>query len=190
MWKWNYVEGIIEKSKNSSKWIRCIREHDSKNNLVDEDCNSVYTDIVQIFGKEKIGMQIRNTKFFCAILALFIFLSRLFVEKTPNHFDAHYPLLESTDIYVESTYATISDTQICTTDMLGGIDVYGLQKMLKRFISSKRGLIVSINFLFLHIFLLQAAHFCGRHNGSNLSISCMNEPVIHYIHSSDGKKRI
>ena len=172
MWKWNYVEGIIEKSKNSSKWIRCIREHDSKNNLVDEDCNSVYTDIVQIFGKEK------------------IFLSRLFVEKTPNHFDAHYPLLESTDIYVESTYATISDTQICTTDMLGGIDVYGLQKMLKRFISSKRGLIVSINFLFLHIFLLQAAHFCGRHNGSNLSISCMNEPVIHYIHSSDGKKRI
>ena len=63
-------------------------------------------------------MKTRKANFYCIILALFMFLSGVIVEKSPDYITAVCSPFESTDSYIESAYTPISDTQICTLDML------------------------------------------------------------------------
>lgn len=135
-------------------------------------------------------MKTRKVNFYCIILALFMFFSGVIVEKSPDCITAVCSSFESTDSYIESVYTPISDTQICTLDMLRVKTIGDIRKMSDRFISLRHRLTVSGSFLLVNVFLLQNACFLRMLDVTNRPISCKNEPVIHFIHNSDGKKRI
>lgn len=135
-------------------------------------------------------MKTRKANFYCIILALFMFFSGVFVENSPEYITTDCSPFESAYSYIESAYTPISDAQICTLGMLGIKTIGIMRKMSELFVSHGRGLTVSGSFLLVDAFILQNVHFLRMFDVINRPILCNNEPVIHFIHNSDGKKRI
>lgn len=135
-------------------------------------------------------MKTRKANFYCIVLAIFIFLSGAIVEKSPDYITAVSSPFESTDSCIESTYKPIFNTQICTLDMLRVKTIGDISKMSDRFVSLRRGLTASGSFLLVNLFWLKQSHFLRLLDATNCLVSCKNVSVIHFIHNSDGKKRI
>lgn len=135
-------------------------------------------------------VRLKERKMVCILLAMIVFLSGIFLENAQvDNLSSRAPM-EATTSCIQSANAIIVDTQLCTTEMLDMRSVCGIQQLAGQRISPKGGLRNPLSFLCLGIFQFFIGRFLTGSGITDIHSLYLNEPVINYIHRSDGKKRI
>ena len=135
-------------------------------------------------------MRAKRNKIFCILITLLVFISGMYFEdiKVDSVF-ASTPT-ETTNIYISDISHVITDTLVCTAEMLGvrGNMVTGQYTI--RFANQKRDTRVSLEFLCRNIFSINQGESYGSFEEVQSISRSQDELVLKYIHKSDGKKRI
>ena len=135
-------------------------------------------------------MRAKRNNIFCILITLLVFISGMYFEdiKVDSIF-ASTPT-ETTNIYVSDISPVITDTLVCTAEMLGirGNMVTGQYTI--RFANQKRDTRVSLEFLCQNIFSLNQGESYGSFEEVQSISRSQDEFVVKYIHKFDGKKRI
>ena len=135
-------------------------------------------------------MRAKRNNIFCILITLLVFISGMYFEdiKVDSIF-ASTPT-ETTNIYVSDISPVITDTLVCTAEMLGvrGNMVTGQYTI--RFANQKRDTRVSLEFLCQNIFSLNQGESYGSFEEVQSIFRSQDEFVVKYIHKFDGKKRI
>lgn len=135
-------------------------------------------------------MRIRNHKSLCFILAMLVLLFGTRCEKSrPETLFACAPA-EKADSLIRAADASISDAQLCTTEMLGVRSHTGMQRLASRFISLRGEVKLSLDFLCPGLFSPDEKKFFTSSALIQSEHPCQEELVPRYLHKSDGKKRI
>lgn len=135
-------------------------------------------------------MRIKNNKIVCIIFAMIVFLSGFFIESVPEDNSFACAPIEKTNSCIQSVYMPTIEAQICTLEMLGVQNTRYIQQLTSRCIALKWGLRTSLSSLYPDTFQLQKSKFFIGLEASTVCSWYVDELIINYIHSSDGKKRI
>lgn len=134
-------------------------------------------------------MYIRKYKIIYLLLAVFFLVSGMCFEKIKTDSSLMYASMEKASSYLLPCYTQLGDDKVCTTEMLGNDGFVGLQQ-LSQYISQKREMRVSLDLLYLNIFALTEGKRVFSEEMTQSFHQNLNRLVTHYIHQSDGKKRI
>lgn len=135
-------------------------------------------------------MRFKNNKIVCIILVMLIFFSGFFSESVPVDNSFACAPIEKTNSCIQSAYMPTIEAQICTSEMLGVQNTSYIQQLTSRCIALKWGLRTSFSSLCPDTFQLQKSKFFIGLETSTVCSLYVDELIINYIHSSDGKKRI
>lgn len=97
---------------------------------------------------------------------------------------------ETADTFLSSGEPVMEEVAACTTEMLGVHNDAAIQKLSNEPITLKRELKAFTDFLFISTFSLQEREINTSLEGIQFGDSYPEEPVVEYIHKSDGKKQI
>ncbi|MBO5030877.1 MAG: hypothetical protein J6C19_09175 [Lachnospiraceae bacterium] len=134
-------------------------------------------------------MCIRNYKIIYLLLVVFVLISGMCFEKIRTDSSLLHASMDKASSYLVPCRAQFSNDKVCTTEMLGNCGVFELQ-MLSQYISQKREMRVSLDLLYLNIFSLPDGKLVSSEETTQFFHQNLNRLVTHYIHQSDGKKRI
>lgn len=135
-------------------------------------------------------MRFKNNKIVCIILVMLIFFSGFFIESVPVDNSFACAPIEKTNSCIQSVYMPTIEAQVCTSEMLGVQNTSYMQQLTSRCIALKWGLRTSLSSLCPDTFQLQKSKFFIGLETSTVCSLYVDELIINYIHSSDGKKRI
>ena len=123
-------------------------------------------------------------------MAMIVFLSGFFIESVPEDNSFAFATIEKKNSCIQSAYMPTIEAQICTSEMLGVQNTSYIQQLTTRCIVLKWGLRTSLSSLCPDTFQLQKSKFFMGLETSTVCSWYVDELIINYIHSSDGKKRI
>lgn len=134
-------------------------------------------------------MRAKRNKIFYILITLLVFISGMYFEdiKIDSVF-ASTPT-EMTNSYISDIGSVITDTQVCTTEMLGVRGNMMIGQFTIRF-NQRRDTRVSPDFLCQNIFSLNEGKSYASIEEVQLISKSQDELIANYIHKSDGKKRI
>lgn len=135
-------------------------------------------------------VQLKNNKIACIIFAILVFFSGFFIESVPADNSFVCAPIEKTNSSIQLVYIPTIDAQICTSEMVGVQNTSHIQQLTSRCNALKWGLRTSLNSLCPDTFQLQKNKFFMGLEASTVSSWYVDELIINYIQSSDGKKRI
>lgn len=135
-------------------------------------------------------MGFRKCRAWCVIFAVILALSGMYFEKNEVHSSLACPSVEKNNSYIKSAHTTITDAQVCTTEMLGVQYTGRVQQLTARLIRPGKTLITLHNFLYSDYLSLPEGKFFTSLEITQIYCGCLDELVINYIHNLDGKKRI
>ncbi len=135
-------------------------------------------------------MRIRNRKILCFLLAMLVLLFGTRCEKSRLETLFACAPAENADSLIRVADAAISDTQLCTTEMLGVRSHTGIRQLSSRFVSIRGEARLSLFCLCSAILSLDEGKFFTNSALLQSEHPRQEELVPRYIHRSDGKKRI
>lgn len=134
-------------------------------------------------------MQRKPGKSVCVILAVILFLSGMLFEE--NQLDVPFvctPIERATSC-LQADYDTIMEEDLATAEMLENQSNCTIRQLAGNCMRSKGGLRISLAFLCPDVFQLQKEKFFTGSEITSHYGRYLDELIINYIHSSDGKKR-
>lgn len=98
--------------------------------------------------------------------------------------------VKATGTFLRSTEPVMEEAVVCTMEMLGVHSDAAIQKLSNESFSLKRESKTFTGFLFIDVFSLKEREINISSEGILFGDSYPEEPVVAYIHKSDGKKKI
>ena len=138
---------------------------------------------------EVTDVKVKKKQILCLILTLFVFFSGMCFENIKADSLFLFTSEEEPLSYVGTCDVAISDTNLCTTEMLGLNHLSYVGQFANKTAYSKKNIQVS-----LEIFLTDAgsgslSNFFETVHAVELHKLCHRFVVLNYIHNADGKKR-
>ena len=124
------------------------------------------------------------------IIILLVFISGMFFEDFKVDSGFVYAATETTNSYMSSVNPVVTDTNACTTEMLGTHKSMGQGQLTTRCTYQRRNSKLSRDYLLLIIIFLYEGKSYANCEEIQFVSKITDNLVVNYIHKSDGKKRI
>ena len=135
-------------------------------------------------------MRAKRNKIFCILITLLVFISGMYFEDIKVDSVFASTSAETTNSYISAIGSVITDTQVCTTEILGVCGNMVTGQFTNRFVNQRRDTRVSPDFLCQNNFPLNEGKSYASIEVVQLISKNQDELIANYIHKSDGKKRI
>lgn len=133
-------------------------------------------------------MQNRKSKVLYMLISLFVFILGMYCVELNGNSNSCVPTKPTTS-YVSIGTGVITDTQACTTEMLGICRSMEFKESTIRSFSQKRDTKISLDFLCQNIFSLNKGKSYINFEKVQFISNNQDKLVAIYLHKSDGKKR-
>ena len=135
-------------------------------------------------------MRIRKCKGISLLLVIILLLSAVFVNDGRAESSSVIVPTDGTDCPVILLGATLTDAQLCTTEMLGIRNNAGNCQLTARFMNRKGEESISVSALFFCGVTFNQELLLSKSDATRMYNQFLEELIALYIHKTDGKKRI
>lgn len=132
-------------------------------------------------------MRSKRRNILCVLITLLVFVSGMYFESIKIDSDFVSVHTEVADTSILPVNCVLTDTQACTTEMLG---IRGDISMVRVVANLRRNVEIFGDFLCQNVFSLQEKKSEMSFEKSVIRTDTREKLVINYIHKSDGKKEI
>lgn len=122
------------------------------------------------------------------ILAFSMLVSGMCFEKADSFLVS--PSMETPEDRISSCSSDVSNSEICTTEMLGIHNISYVRPVVNRSIGLRRDIKTSLDFLYANAQSHLNSYFLMTAGIMQFPKLCFIAVVSNYIHNTDGKKRL